>query len=42
LKARNAAGEIILIEVQYQRQFDYLQHVGRMPAGRSAAMPAPK
>ena len=25
LRARNARGEIILIEVQYQRQFDYLQ-----------------
>ena len=27
LKARNAGGEIILIEVQYQRQFDYLQRI---------------
>jgi predicted transposase/invertase (TIGR01784 family) len=27
LKARNARGEIILIEVQYQRQFDYLQRI---------------
>ena len=27
LRARNAGGEIILIEVQYQRQFDYLQRI---------------
>jgi predicted transposase/invertase (TIGR01784 family) len=27
LKARNSRGEIILIEVQYQRQFDYLQRI---------------
>ena len=27
LKARNTAGEIIIIEVQYQRQFDYLQRI---------------
>ena len=27
LKARNAGDEIILIEVQYQRQFDYLQRI---------------
>ncbi len=27
LKARNAGGEIILIEVQYERQFDYLQRI---------------
>ncbi len=27
LRARNATGEIILIEVQYQRQFDYLQRI---------------
>lgn len=27
LKARNAGGEIIVIEVQYQRQFDYLQRI---------------
>jgi flagellar biosynthesis/type III secretory pathway protein FliH len=27
LKARNAGGEIILIEVQYQRQFDDLQRI---------------
>ncbi len=27
LKARNSAGEIILIEVQYQRQFDYLLRI---------------
>lgn len=27
LRARNQRGEIILIEVQYQRQFDYLQRI---------------
>ena len=27
LKARNAGGEIVVIEVQYERQFDYLQRV---------------
>ena len=27
LKTRNAGGEIVLIEVQYQRQFDYLQRI---------------
>lgn len=27
LKARNSGGEIILIEIQYQRQFDYLQRI---------------
>lgn len=27
LKTRNAGGEIVLIEVQYQRQFDDLQRI---------------
>ncbi len=27
LKVRNSKGEIILIEVQHEREFDYLQHI---------------